>query len=146
MMKRSDMQQPALAKAIKNDEWISGVEEEVKDPSPLPFLPGYHVLVRPVTVKATTKGGILIPDSTKDDMAYLTTVGRVLALGDLAYQDEGKFPSGPWCTVGDYVCYGKHSGLKMQYKGVKLLLLFDDQVMLKVENARDLDPTFNLAN
>ena len=34
----------------------------------------------------------------------------------------------------------------MQYKGVKLLLLFDDQVMLKVENARDLDPTFNLAN
>jgi hypothetical protein len=59
-MERSNMQQPALAKAIKNDEWISSTEEEVKDPSPLPFLPGYHVLIRPVTIKATTKGGILI--------------------------------------------------------------------------------------
>jgi hypothetical protein len=34
----------------------------------------------------------------------------------------------------------------MHYKGVKLLLLFDDQVMLRVENAKDLDPTFNLSN
>jgi|TARA_Y100000310_G_scaffold85254_1_gene82072 co-chaperonin GroES (HSP10) len=144
-MEKSNMQQPALAKAIKNDEWISSTEEEVKDPSPLPFLPGYHVLIRPVTIKATTKGGILIPDSTKDDMAYLTTVGRVLMLGDLAYQDEAKFSAGPWCSTGDYVCYGKHAGVKMLYKGVRLLLLFDDQVMMRVENAKYLDPTFNLS-
>ena len=72
------MQQLALNKAIVNDKWISGEEEEVSDPSPLPIIPGYHVLVRPVSVKKETKGGILLPDSTKDDMAYLTTVGRVI--------------------------------------------------------------------
>jgi co-chaperonin GroES (HSP10) len=140
------MQQPAFSKAIKNDQWISGEEEEVKDPSPLPQIPGFYVLIRPVSIKAKTKGGIILPDSTVDDISYLTTVGRVLTVGTLAYHDKEKFPTGPWCKEGDYVCYGKHTGVKMLYKGIKLLLLFDDQIMLKVDNPKDLDPTFNLSN
>ena len=129
--------------AVKNDLWITDVEE-APDPSPLPELPGYHVLVRPISVKSQTKGGIFIPDSTKDDMSYLTTVGKVIALGDLAYAEKDKFPNGPWCKVGDYVCYGKHTGTKMFYKGVRLILLFDDQIVMRVEDPKDLDPTFNL--
>ena len=137
------MQQVNMGGAIKNDLWITDVEE-TPDPSPLPKLPGFHVLVRPVSVKSVTKGGIIIPDSTKDDMAYLTTVAQVIAMGDLAYRDTSKFPDGTWCNVGDYVCYGKHAGTKMVYKGVKLILLFDDQVIMQVEDPKDLDPTFNL--
>tara|TARA_R110000824_G_scaffold16999_13_gene69636 strand:+ start:1434 stop:1856 length:423 start_codon:yes stop_codon:yes gene_type:complete len=140
------MQQLALNKAILNDKWISGEEKEVSDPTPLPTIPGYHILVRPVSVKTKTKGGILLPDSTKEDMAYLTTVGRVLILGNLAYVDRNKFSEGPWCKKGDYVCYGKNAGVKMHYKGIKLILLFDDQILLKVRNPKDLDPTFNLSN
>ena len=137
------MQQVNMGGAIKNDLWITDVEE-VPDPSPLPNIPGFHVLVRPVSVKSVTKGGILLPDSTKDDMAYLTTVAQVLSMGDLAYMDKDKFPAGAWCSVGDYVCYGKHAGTKLFYKGVRLILLFDDQVIMKVEDPKDLDPTFNL--
>ena len=129
--------------AIKNDLWVTDIEE-VPDPSPLPELPGYHVLVRPISVKSQTKGGIFIPDSTKEDMSYLTTVGKVIALGDLAYAEKDKFPNGSWCEVGDYVCYGKHTGTKMFYKGVRLILLFDDQIVMRVEDPKDLDPTFNL--
>ena len=80
------MQQINLGGAIKNDLWVTDLEEQ-PDPSPLPELPGFNILVRPVSVKGVTKGGILIPDSTKDDMAYLTTVRKVLAMGDLAYLD-----------------------------------------------------------
>ena len=125
-----------MGKAVKNDQWISN-EEDIPDPDVLPSLPGYNILIRPVSIKNVTKGGIFIPDSTRDDMAYLTTVGRVIAVGEVAYQDESKFPNGAWCKVGDYVCYGKHTGTK---------LLFDDQIMMKVENPKDLDPTFNLSN
>jgi co-chaperonin GroES (HSP10) len=92
----------------------------------------------------TAEGGILLPDSTKEDMSYLTTVGRVVALGDLAYMDKDKFPAGAWCNVGDHVCYGKHTGTKLFYKGVRFILLFDDQITMKVEDPKDLDPTFNL--
>ena len=137
------MQQVQMGKAIKNDSWISD-PTEVEDPEVLPELPGFHVLVRPVSVKSQTKGGIFIPDSIKDDMSYLTTVGKVLALGKLAYLDRDKFPAGAWCNVGDYICYGKHAGTKLFYKGVRLILLFDDQITMKVEDPKDLDPTFNL--
>jgi co-chaperonin GroES (HSP10) len=133
-----------MGNALKNDEWID-IEDEVSDPTNLPELPGFHVLVRPVSVKSKTKGGIFIPDSTKDDMSYLTTVGKVIALGELAYKDVDKFPNGGWCNVGDYVCYGKHAGTKLYYQNVKLLLLFDDQVIMRVSDPKDLDPTFNLA-
>ena len=136
------MQQVHMGKGMKNDAWIT--EVETPDPAVLPELPGYHVLIRPVSVKSITKGGIFIPDSTKDDMSYLTTIGKVLSLGDIAYADKEKFPTGAWCNVGDYVCYGKHTGTKLFYKGVRLILLFDDQIMLRVDDPTDLDPTFNL--
>ena len=136
------MQQVALEKGIKNDLWIT--DDDQRDPGVLPDLPGYHILVRPISIKETTKGGILLPDSTREDISYLTTVGRVLKLGELAYQDPDKFPNGAWCKKNDYIAYGKHVGQKLFYKGVRLLLLFYDQVIMKVEDPTDLDPTFNL--
>ena len=137
------MQQVQMGKSVKNDLWITD-PEEIEDPEVLPELPGFHVLIRPVSVKSQTKGGILLPDSTKEDMSYLTTVGKVVVLGNLAYMDKNKFPAGAWCNVGDYVCYGKHTGTKLFYKGVRFTLLFDDQITMKVEDPKDLDPTFNL--
>ena len=139
------MQQAHLGNTIKNDVWIT--DEEYSDtPDVLPELPGFHVLVRPVSVKEKTKGGILIPNSTKEDMSYLTTVGKVIKMGNLAYNDIDKFPKGPWCKEGDYICYAKHAGQKIQYKEVKMLLLYDDQVIMKVEDPKYLDPTFNLSH
>ena len=139
------MQQVTMGNALKNDRWISDIEE-VDDPKPLPELPGFHILVRPVSVKSKTKGGIFIPDSTKDDMAYLTTVGRVIVMGEISYADKSKFPNGPWCEVGDYVCYGKHSGSKLFYQGQRCILLFDDQILMTVDSPKHLDPTYNLSN
>ena len=130
-----------MGNALKNDEWIDAEDLELKN---LPVLPGFHVLVQPVSVKSKTKGGIFIPDSTKDDISYLTTVGEVIGLADLAYKDTDKFPNGPWCNVDDYICYGKHAGTKLFYQGVRLILLFDDQIIMKVDDPKDLDPTFNL--
>jgi len=138
------MQQAHLGKSIKNDMWITEDEDE-RTPDVLPELPGFHVLVRPVSIKEKTKGGILLPNSTKDDMSYLTTIGEVIKIGDLAYNDNEKFPKGPWCQLGDYVCYAKHAGQKIQYKNVKMILLYDDQVIMKVQDPKFLDPTFNLS-
>ena len=138
------MQNVTMGRAIKNDMWIT--EEELPNPDVLPELPGYHILIRPVSIKQTTKGGIFLPDSTREDMAYLTTVGQVVAIGDLAYHDMEKFQKVPWCQLNDYVCYGKHAGQKIKYKGVKFILLYDDQIIMKVENPKTLDPTYNLSN
>ena len=139
------MQQVQLGNSIKNDMWITSEEDE-STPDVLPELPGFHVLVRPVSVKEKTKGGILLPNSTKEDMSYLTTVGKVIKMGNLAYNDKDKFTKGPWCKEGDYICYAKHAGQKIQYKEVKMILLYDDQVIMKVQDPKYLDPTFNLSH
>ena len=136
------MMNPQLGKAITNDAWIT--ENDVADPSELPHIPGFHLLIRPVSVKEKSKGGIIIPDKLKDDIAYLTTVGRVLKVGDLAYADTDKFPKGAWCKANDFGCYGKLTGTKFVYQGVKMLLIFDDQVLMTVKDPAILDTTINL--
>ena len=135
---------PQLGGAITNDAWIT--KNDVPDPEVLPDLPGYHVLVRPTSIKEKTKGGILLPERARDDIAYLTTVGRDLKVGTLAYEDKDTFLAGAWCKEGDYVCYQKLSGTKFVYKGVKLLLLFDDQVLMRISDPEDLDTTLVLGN
>ena len=47
------MQTIKLNNAVKNDEWTN--REELPDPETLPTLPGYHVLVRPVTIRKQLK-------------------------------------------------------------------------------------------
>ena len=140
------MQAVRMDKAVDAADWITNEDDIKVDLNSLPNLPGYHLLVLPVAVKQKTKGGIILPDKVKDDVAYLTTVGKVLKKGDLAYKDEDKFPNGAGCDVGDYVCYAKYSGQKFMYKGMKLLLIFDDQVIMKVETPSLLDPTYHLTN
>ena len=138
------MFEPELSRSMLNDDWIS--ESAIPDPEPLPKIPGYRLLIRPVPIRAKTKGGIILPDKAKDDMKYLSTVGRVLSVGDLAYEDKDKFPKGAWCKPGDYVCYGKHTGAKFLYKGVRLIICYDDEITMVVEDPSSLDPMFNLSN
>ena len=44
------MQQAHLGKTIKNDMWITEDIEDISTPDVLPELPGFHVLVRPVSI------------------------------------------------------------------------------------------------
>ena len=72
-------------------------------------------------------------------------MGRVLRIGDLAYHDKDKFPKGPWCKEGDYVCYGKHTGTKFLYKGIRLVIMYDDQIIMRIEDPKNLDPMYSYA-
>jgi co-chaperonin GroES (HSP10) len=158
------MRQAGMPRAEEN--WITG--DEVPDPSPLPTVVGWKLLIRPVAIKTKTKGGILLPDQYKDDVQYLTTVGRVLAMGEQAYKHQdfaverdnpmALAPSfvgypvpeklnepKPWCRVGDYVCYGKFAAVKFIYKGVKLALLEDRLVDMVVPDPGSIDPQYNIS-
>jgi chaperonin GroES len=95
----------------------------------LPIPLNWKVLVQPNQVKAKTSGGILLPESSKDNEEYLTAHGVVCALGDLAYRDRDtgqRWRSDVSPKVGDRVTYGKYAGQKIVVKGVKFLLLNDD--------------------
>lgn len=126
--------------AITNDQWMSG--DEVPDPVPLPRVPGVGILVRPVPIRRKTAGGILLPDTFREDMAYLNTVGKVLSLGELAFKDEEIYRTGPWVKPGDYVVYAKYAGRKVFWKGVRLLLIKAGEIELVVDKPEYLDSNF----
>lgn len=121
---------------------------DVPDPTPLPELCGYTLLVRPVRVKEKTKSGVILPDSAQEDLKYLTNVSRVLAIGPYAFKSD-KFDQGSWCAngdikVGDYVLHGKYDGEKILYKGVSLSIIKDVNVKMRVGDPGDLDTSIHL--
>lgn len=130
----------ALDGATTNDQWISG--DEVPDPDPLPRIPGVSILVRPVPIRRKSAGGILLPETFREDREYLNTVGRVLALGELAFKDETIYKNGPWVKPGDYIVYAKFAGQKFFWKGVKLLTLKAAAIELIVDKPEYLDSNF----
>jgi len=137
----------------QNESWITS--EEVPDPSPLPQVLTYHLLIRPLKIQDTykTDSGIelYIPDSAKQDIQYLTNVGRVVAKGPTAFIDpdaKGTNPHGKFgddfVGVGDYVVWSKHAGTKVKVKGVTLVLIADDQLLMKVDSPDVINPMDNL--
>tara|TARA_B100000780_G_scaffold201614_1_gene142979 strand:- start:121 stop:534 length:414 start_codon:yes stop_codon:yes gene_type:complete len=113
--------------AIYTDEETNATIGSHQMPIPM----NWKVLVQPNQVKMTTAGGILLPETSKDNEEYLTAHGTVCAMGDLAYRDRDtgqRWKSSVLPTVGDRVTYGKYAGQKIVVKGVKFLLLNDDEL------------------
>lgn len=79
---------------------------------------------------------LLKPDSLARVEEYSTTVLCVLELGEEAYADKAKFPSGPWCQKGDFVLVRAYSGTRFKIHGREFRLINDDQVEAVVEDPR----------
>ena len=130
------MQMPT-AKSATNMTWFT--EDSVPDPAPGELsVQGWKILVRPIPNAPKTKGGILIPDSTLDQIDLIRSVGRVLAVGPRAYTRED-MGNEPWCKVGDFVLYGRYAGAKISYGGVKLLFINDDEVITTIKDPAKLN-------
>ena len=110
-------------------EW-SG-DPTVADPEGIEAV-GHRVMVRPVPAVKKTRGGLVLPDTAVDSQEFLTSVGRVLSIGPNAWKRADLGPDA-WCEVGDYVTYGTYVGHRFKFKGVKLVVLNDDQLMTKVD-------------
>lgn len=121
-------------------------DSEKPDPHPLPVPTSWHIIVRQLRISAKTKSGILLPDKAKDDIQYLTNVARVLSVGPACFKNKEAFPPGteqPF-DVGDYVVYSRHKGTKFVYKDVILMVLNDTDIIMKVDDPKDIDPRFAL--
>lgn len=110
------------------------------DPEVLPGVKGWRVLVRPYPAQEKTKGGIIIPDTSKDYQDLLRCVGKVVKMGDLCYKRPEIFfgDYDPWCQVGDWVLLPKYAGTKIQYKGVRYIMCNDDEIMATVTGPEDI--------
>lgn len=100
---------------------------------------GYRLLVAMPTVEDKTKGGVYIPDELKQREQVASICGCVIAMGPDAYKDQAKFPTGPWCEVGDWVVFRAYSGTKIKLEnGQEVRLVNDDTVEAVVNDPREI--------
>lgn len=81
------------------------------NPHHRPF--GEDVLVQIRTPRRMSKGGIVLPEDSRETEIWNTQVAKVVALGPVAFHNRetlAPWPEGAWCAVGDYVRVPKYGG------------------------------------
>jgi len=104
----------------------------------LPDPSGYHILCAIPEIDETFDSGIIKADITRQHEELLTTVLWVMKMGPDCYRDKERFPSGPWCKVGDFVLVRPHTGSRLKIHGREFRLINDDSVEGTVQDPRGI--------
>lgn len=110
-------------------------DEQLDAQIPTPV--GYHLLVMMPSVEKTYgDSGIIKADKTVHDDSIMSMIGVVLDMGHQAYTDKERFPTGPWCSVGDHVMFRYNTGTRFTVQGQEYRLMNDDSVEAIVKDPR----------
>jgi chaperonin GroES len=118
----------------KSEEKKEVTNEKAKLPQPT----GWRLLVLPFKMNEKTKGGVIINESTLERQQVASQCGNVLAMGSECYKDKERYPTGPWCKVGDWVVFARYAGSRINIEGGEVRLLNEDEVLAIVEDPEDL--------
>ena len=90
---------------------------------------GDRIVVKPLEAETKTKGGIVLPDSTKEKPQE----GKVIAVGRGKALESGTIQA-PEVKVGDKVLYGKYSGNEITTKeGEELLVMREEDILMIIK-------------
>jgi co-chaperonin GroES (HSP10) len=113
-------------------------EEAAEKARQVPIPKGYKILCMVPHVEDQFSNGIVKADATVAIEEHSTLVLFVVKLGDLAYKDATKFPTGAWCKEGDFVMVRAYSGTRFKIHGREFRIINDDTVDAVVEDPRGL--------
>jgi co-chaperonin GroES (HSP10) len=117
---------------------VEATQEEARTAKQLPQPKGYKLLCMVPHVEDKFASGIVKADSTIDVEQHSTVTLFVVKLGDMAYSDTTRFPTGPWCKEGDFVMVRAYSGTRFKIHGQEFRIINDDTVDAVVEDPRGL--------
>jgi co-chaperonin GroES (HSP10) len=102
-------------------------EEEIEAQLPKPV--GYRVLVALPKIADKFEGtNVLKTETAKRHDHIMSIMGLVVDMGDEAYSDADRFPTGPWCKQGDYVMFRANTGTRFTVNGLEYRLMNDDSI------------------
>ena len=120
---------------IDIDETVHEVDKRAKQ---LPEPKGYHLLCMVPKVESEYDSGLVKAEETVRVEEQTTIVLFVAKVGDLAYKDPARFPTGPWCKTGDFVLVRPYAGTRLKLYGTEWRIINDDSVEATVEDPRGL--------
>ena len=114
---------------------VEVTEDEFEAQLPKPV--GYKVLVAMPVVEEAFEGSDLLKSvTTKNHEQIMSIIGLVLDMGEQAYSDVERFPTGAWCEEGDYVMFRANTGTRFTIEGLEYRLMNDDSIEAVVADPR----------
>lgn len=113
-------------------------EEAAERAKQVPDPTGYHILCMVPKIDSTYESGLIKADETIHVESQTTMVLYVAKLGPMAYKDESKFPTGPWCKEGDFVITRAYAGTRVLIHGTEWRIINDDTVEAIVQDPRGI--------
>jgi len=89
---------------------------------------GDRLIVQAIDEEETTASGIVLPDTAKEKPQR----GKVLAVGDGKWDEDGEKRIPLDVSEGDEVLYSKYGGTEVKVDGEDLLVLRESDVLAKV--------------
>ena len=120
-----------LATNPLNPQVVGSVDMEASNEekaTQLPIPSGYRILCALPQLEKEYESGLLKANETLHHENLLATVLFVVAIGADCYADKERFPSGPWCKVGDFIVVRPNAGTRLKIHGTEMRLLNDDSV------------------
>lgn len=114
--------------------------EELGDRLPNPV--GYQLLVIKPKIEEKTEGGIIKPTEFLRKEEAGSVLGLVLKMGDMAYKDETKFPTGAWCKEHDFVLIGAYRGSRFSVDGEEFTIINDDMILGTIKDPSGINRAY----
>jgi hypothetical protein len=118
------------AKYFAPGEWTFEKEHGFAPPKPV----GPYMVVQLYTQKLSDI--ISITAETRSGQRWISNVGRVINLGSACFKgeqfkdwDESDFPK-----IGDWITYKVNSGPTVKFRGIDIVIMFDDAMNMKLED------------
>jgi chaperonin GroES len=89
---------------------------------------GDRLIVKAIEEDETTASGIVLPDTAKEKPQK----GKVLAVGEGKWDEDGDKRIPLDVSEGDTVLYSKYGGTEVEVEGEDLLVLRESDVLAKV--------------
>jgi len=88
-----------------------------------------RVVVKKVEVEQKTAGGIILPDTAKEE----SQVGEVVAVGEGRILENGEIRPLK-VKEGDRVLYSKYAGNEVELDGEKYLIIREEDILAVIED------------
>ncbi len=88
-----------------------------------------NVLIKPLEAEVKTASGILLPDSAKEK----PQVGKVMAIGDGSFDEDGEKRMPMEVKVGQKVMYKKWGGNEVKVNGEEWVLVEQKDILAIVD-------------
>tara|TARA_B100000929_G_C15439399_1_gene397497 strand:+ start:200 stop:586 length:387 start_codon:yes stop_codon:yes gene_type:complete len=111
-------------------------DQESQESTQMPEPSGYKILIALPDIEEATEGGIIKAEETRYAESVATIIGFVLKMGPDCYKDQKRFPSGPWCSEGDFVLMRTYTGTRFRIHGKEFRLINDDSVEAVIDDPR----------